>query len=91
MSANCNTPDLDGSSHFLTFEISLYKDNGYEIPRMTIKITARLSVRTQRKLESRSEGKKPTMTCGIVSPTITQKAIMPPNALHPVSIRFEAE
>lgn len=28
------------------------------------------------------EGKNPTMTCGIVSPTIMQNAIMPPKALR---------
>lgn len=34
---------------------------------------------------SDSDGKRASMTLGIVSPTITQKATMPPNALYSVS------
>jgi hypothetical protein len=60
--------------------MSRYRDNGYEIPRTKRTMIARLSVRSQRKDISRSEGNKELKTCGIVSPIIIQNAIMPPKA-----------
>jgi hypothetical protein len=45
---------------------------------------ARRSVRSQTKDISDREGNKASMTLGIVSPTMTQKATMPPNALYSV-------
>ncbi len=64
-----------------TLEISRYKERGYETPRMKIMITARLSVRSQRKGTLCNEGNTADKTWGIVSPTIIQNATMPPNAL----------
>jgi hypothetical protein len=48
---------------------------------------ARLLVSSQRNGISLSEGNSASMTLGIVSPTMTQKANMPPNALQDISIR----
>jgi len=53
---------------------------------------ARRSVRSQRKDMSEREGNRASMTLGIVSPTMTQKATMPPNALYSVRtcpVRFD--
>jgi len=66
----------------LTFAISRYKERGYEIPRTNITMTARLFVKSQRKGMSEREGKMAAITWGIVSPTMMQNAIMPPNALE---------
>jgi uncharacterized Fe-S radical SAM superfamily protein PflX len=49
-------------------------------------MTARRSVRSQRKDVEAREGKKADMTLGTVSPTMTQKATMPPNALGRVRV-----
>ena len=48
---------------------------------MKITMIARLLVRSQRKGVFDREGNKAIMTLGIVSPTMMQKAIMPPKAL----------
>jgi hypothetical protein len=48
-------------------------------------MTAFLFVKSQRKDMSDNEGNSESRTRGIVSPTITQKATMPPNALHTVN------
>ena len=48
---------------------------------MKIIMTARLFVRSHKKGVLGREGNKAIMTFGIVSPTIMQKAIMPPKAL----------
>lgn len=55
------------------------------MPRISKIMMARLFVRSQRKDMSDKAGKRASMTLGIVSPTITQKATMPPNALLCVS------
>jgi hypothetical protein len=44
-------------------------------------ITACLLVKSHRKGIDRKEGNAAANTCGIVSPTIMQNAIMPPKAL----------
>lgn len=44
-------------------------------------MTAFLSVKSHRKGVLGKEGKAAAMTCGMVSPTIIQKATIPPNAL----------
>lgn len=44
-------------------------------------MTALRSVSSQRNDISDRDGKKESMTLGMVSPTITQNATMPPNAL----------
>ena len=49
-------------------------------------IMARRSVSNQKKDLVFSSGKKPATTLGIVSPTIMQKATMPPKALRTVSV-----
>ena len=49
---------------------------------MKIMITACLLVNSQRKGMDRNEGKAAASTCGMVSPTIIQNAIMPPKALR---------
>jgi hypothetical protein len=51
---------------------------------------ARRFVRSQRNGISSSEGKSAASTRGIVSPTMTQKAIMPPNALSKSQARQAA-
>lgn len=48
---------------------------------MKIIMTAFLSVKSHRKGILVKEGKAAAMTCGMVSPTMIQKATMPPNAL----------
>jgi hypothetical protein len=48
---------------------------------MNITITACLFARSHKKGVDGREGKIAVMTCGMVSPTIMQKAIMPPKAL----------
>lgn len=45
-----------------TFAMSLYRDSGYETPRTKMAITARLSVKSQRKGISLREGIKALMT-----------------------------
>ena len=45
-------------------------------------MTARLSVKSRRKGILGREGKSALMTWGILSPTMMQKAIMPPKALN---------
>jgi len=55
------------------------------MPRMSNIITALLLTRSQRKGISSNEGKNEFRTLGIVSPTMTQKATMPPKALHVVN------
>lgn len=60
--------------------MSLYNDNGNEMPRMNSTMMALLSVSSQRKWVFSRPGNKEAMTCGMVSPTIMQKATMPPNA-----------
>lgn len=69
----------------IAFAMSRYSDSGYETPRMNRIIMARRLVRSQRKDMSSSEGNKALMTLGMESPTMTQKATMPPKALHHVS------
>ena len=49
---------------------------------MKMTITACRLVKSQRKGMVRKEGKAAASTCGIVSPTMIQNAIMPPKALH---------
>lgn len=44
-------------------------------------MTALRSVRSHKNDMSDKDGKRESMTLGIVSPTITQNATMPPNAL----------
>lgn len=61
--------------------MSLYSEKGYEMPMMKRTITALRSVRSHRKWLFSREGKRADITCGIVSPTITQKATIPPKAL----------
>ena len=68
-----------------TFEISRYRESGKDIPRIKTIMTALLLVRSQRKDMSDNEGKRESKTRGIVSPTMTQKATMPPNALQSVN------
>ena len=48
---------------------------------MNMTITARLFVKSQRKGMSLRDGNMAAITCGMVSPTMIQNAIMPPNAL----------
>jgi hypothetical protein len=48
-------------------------------------MTAFLLVRSQRKDMSDNAGNRESRTRGMVSPTMTQKATMPPNALHAVN------
>jgi hypothetical protein len=69
----------------LAFAISRYRESGYEMPRMRRIMTARRSVRSHRNDVSDRDGNNASMTFGIVSPTMTQKATMPPNALESVS------
>lgn len=45
-------------------------------------MTAFLFVKSHRKGVLGKEGKAAAMTCGMVSPTMIQKATIPPNALH---------
>lgn len=45
-------------------------------------MTARLSVSSHRNGVSGNEGNRASKTCGIVSPTMMQNAIMPPKALQ---------
>ncbi len=52
---------------------------------MKIVMTARLSVKSHRKGVFGNVGKSALMTWGILSPTIIQKAIMPPKALNQYS------
>ena len=65
--------------------MSLYKERGYETPRINIIITARRFVRSHKNDIFSNEGNKAFMTCGMVSPIMIQKAIMPPNALESIS------
>lgn len=58
---------------------------------MKMMITACLLVRSQRKGVSFKEGKAAAMTCGIVSPTMIQKANMPPKALEVKCSRQQAD
>lgn len=58
------------------------------MPRISKIITALLLARSQRKGISSNEGKKEFRTLGMVSPTMTQKATMPPKALHAVNTRL---
>ncbi len=58
---------------------------------MKMMITACLLVRSQRKGVSFKEGKAAAMTCGIVSPTMIQKANMPPKALGVKCSRQQAD
>lgn len=64
-----------------SFAMSRYKDRGYETPKMSTMMMARRFVNSQRKDISASEGKRASRTRGIVSPTMTEKATIPPNAL----------
>jgi len=48
---------------------------------MKTTITNFLSVRSHKKWLSSKDGNRADMTCGIVSPTMMQKAIIPPKAL----------
>ena len=50
---------------------------------MKIAITDFLFVKIERTGTSDNEGKRAARTCGIVSPTMTQKATIPPKALKP--------
>ena len=68
-----------------TFAMSRYNESGNETLRMKRTITARRSVNNQRKGVVGREGKSAARTCGMVSPTIMQNAIIPPNALIVVS------
>jgi hypothetical protein len=56
------------------------------MPRMSKIITARLLVSSQRNDMSAKEGNSESRTLGIVSPTTTQNATMPPKALYAVNI-----
>ena len=47
-------------------------------------MTARLSVKSHRKGVCGNAGKSALMTWGILSPTMIQKAIMPPKALNKI-------
>lgn len=58
---------------------------------MKMIITACLFVRSQRKGVCVNEGKAAAMTCGIVSPTMIQKANMPPKALGVTCSRQQAD
>lgn len=49
---------------------------------MKIIMTAFLFVKSHRKGVLGKEGKAAAMTCGMVSPTMIQKATIPPNALN---------
>lgn len=49
---------------------------------MKIIMTAFLFVKSHKKGVLVKEGKAAAMTCGMVSPTMIQKATMPPNALN---------
>lgn len=51
------------------------------MPRIRMMMMARRFVRSHRKDMSDKEGNKAVITRGIVSPTMTQNATMPPNAL----------
>jgi hypothetical protein len=62
--------------------MSRYRESGYETPRMSIMMMARRLVSSQRKDMSAKEGKREFITRGMVSPTMTQKATIPPNALR---------
>jgi hypothetical protein len=78
--------DDQWSLWILTFAMSLYSERGYEMPRMSRIMTARRFVRSHRNESSESDGKRESMTTGIVSPTMTQNATMPPKALSCVSL-----
>ena len=65
---------------FASFAMSRYMLRGKLTPMTVITITALLLVRSQRNLMSEILGKSPAMTSGKVSPMITQKATIPPNA-----------
>lgn len=51
------------------------------MPRINITMTACLFARSHKKGADGRDGKMAVMTCGMVSPTMMQKAIMPPKAL----------
>lgn len=63
-----------------SFAISRYILRGKLTHVTVIMMTARLLVRSQRNLISERLGNSPAMTSGRVSPMITQKATIPPNA-----------
>lgn len=67
---------------YITLAMSRYKERGYEIPRMNMIITARLSVRSHRNGCLDSDGNNAVITWGMLSPTMMQKATMPPKALQ---------
>lgn len=71
-----------------TFAMSRYNESGNDIPRMRSIMTARRLVRSQRKDMSANDGNKASITLGIVSPTMTQNATIPPNALYSVRTSF---
>lgn len=58
------------------------------MPRMKRTITACLLVKSHRKGVFGKEGKAAAITCGMVSPTIIQKANMPPKALYATLLEF---
>jgi hypothetical protein len=60
------------------------------MPKIKTIMTALLLVSSHRNDISDNEGNKESKTLGIVSPTITQKATMPPNALHTVNTPLAA-
>lgn len=64
-----------------TFAISRYKERGYDTPSMKMTMTALRSARSHRKGVLVKEGNNAVMTCGMLSPTMMQKAIIPPKAL----------
>jgi hypothetical protein len=68
------------------FAISRYNDRGYETPSMKMTVQPRRFVRSHRKDMSDREGNRASRTRGMVSPTMTQKATMPPNALRYVNV-----
>ena len=51
------------------------------MPRIKMTMTARRSVRSHKNGVLGNDGNSAARTCGIVSPTIMQNAIMPPKAL----------
>lgn len=65
---------------FASFVMSLYKDKGYEIAQVQRMMTNCRFVKSHRIGLCCSFGNVEMMTSGIVSPMITQKPVMPPNA-----------
>ena len=75
-----------------TFAISRYKERGNEMPRMKMTMTKRRSENSQSTGVSERCGKIAVKTCGMLSPTITQNATIPPNALwRPISAYLHAQ